>query len=48
MNDTWDVAQYSEKDVDQEVRIAATFEEDAKRWQYNGEDNLANVAVIDK
>ena len=33
MNDTWNVAQYSEKDVDQEVGIAATFEEHAKRWQ---------------
>lgn len=48
MNDPWNVAQYCEKNVDQEVGIAATFEEDAKRWQDNGEDDFANVAVIDK
>lgn len=48
MNDTWNVAQYCEKDVDQEIGIAATFEEDAKRWQDHGEDDFANVAVIDQ
>ena len=48
VDDTWDVAQYSEKDVDQEIGIAATFEENTKRWQQNGENNFANVAVIDK
>lgn len=47
MNDTWNVAQYGEKDVDQEVGIAATFEEDAQRWQDDGEDDFANVTVID-
>lgn len=48
MNDSWNVAQYSEKDVDQEVGIAATFEEHAKRWQYDREDDFADVAVIDE
>lgn len=48
MNDPWNVAQYCEENVDQEVGIAATFEKDAKRWQDNGEDDFANVAVIDK
>ena len=48
VNDTWNVAQYSEKDVNQEIGIAATFEENAKRWQQNGENDFANVAVIDE
>lgn len=48
VNDTWNVAQYSEKDVDQEIGIAATFEEHAKRWQQNGENDFADVAVVDK
>lgn len=46
VNDTRNVAQYREKDVDQEVGIAATFEENAKRWQEDGEDDFADVAVI--
>ena len=45
MDDTWNVTQYREKDIDQEIRIAAAFEEHTERWQEDGEDDLANVAA---
>ncbi len=44
VNDTWNVTQYGEKDVDQEVGIASTFEEHSQRWKYHRKDDFANVA----
>lgn len=43
MNNTWNITKYSEEYVNQQVRVAATFEEDANRREEDGEDDLANV-----
>ena len=43
MNDTWDITQDCQKDVDEEVAAAATLKEDTKRREDDGENNLANV-----
>lgn len=32
MDDTWDVAQYREEDIDQKIGIATTLEEDTNWW----------------
>lgn len=48
MNDAWDVAQYRQENVDEEVCIASTLKEDSKRWDEDGENDLANVAVRHK
>lgn len=45
MNDTRDITQDGEQDVDEQVGAATTLEEDTQRWQENGKDDLANVAV---
>lgn len=46
MNDTWDVTQDREEDVDEKIRIAAALKEDTQRWEEDGENDLANVAMI--
>lgn len=43
MNDAWNVTQYREQDVDQEIRIATPLEEDTKRRKENGE----TVRILD-
>lgn len=45
MDDTWDVAQYREENVDQKVGIATPLEEDTNWWQEDGENDFANVTV---
>ena len=42
---TRNVTENGEQDVDEEISIAASLEEDAHRWQENGEDDLDDVAV---
>jgi hypothetical protein len=39
------VTENSQQDVDEEISIAAALEEDAQRWENDGEQDLANVAV---
>ena len=46
MNNTRDVTQYREKDVDQEVGTTTTFQEDTKRWKDDGKDDLADITAI--
>ena len=46
MDNTRDVAQYRQKDVDEEVGIATSLKEHAKRWKDDGEDDLADVAIL--
>ena len=46
MDDTRDVAQYCQEDVDEEVGIATTLEEDTEGREDDGEDDLANVATF--
>lgn len=48
MDDTRDVAQDCQEDVDEEVGIATALEEDTKRWEDNGENDLADVAISPK
>lgn len=45
MDDTWDVTQYRQEDVDEEVGIASALKEDTEGWQEDGEDNFADVAT---
>ena len=46
MDDARNISQYCQEDVDQEVGIAAALEEDTERWEDDGEDDLADVAVV--
>jgi len=44
MDNAGDVAKDGEQDVDQKVSAAATLEEDTKRREDNGDDDLQDVA----
>jgi len=44
MDNAGNVTKDGEQDVDQEIGTAATLEEDTKRWENDGQDDLANVA----
>lgn len=44
VNDSWNVTQDGQQDVDEEVGIASALEEDTERWQHDGEDDLDDVA----
>ena len=46
MDDTWNVTQYCQEDVDEKVGIATALEEDTKWWKDDGEDDFADVATI--
>jgi len=47
VNDTGNVAKDGEEDVDQEIRAAATLEENTERREDDGKDDLADVADND-
>ena len=38
-------AEDGEEDVDQNVGAATTLKEDTERWEDDGEDDLADVAI---
>ena len=44
VDDTRDVAEDRKQDVDEEVGIATSLEEDTKRREDDGKDDLADVA----
>jgi len=44
MNDTRNVTQDGQEDVDEEVGVASALEEDTQRRQDDGEEDLADVA----
>jgi len=46
VDDAWNVPQYCQEDVDEEVGIATALEEDTKRREENGEDDFADVAIM--
>lgn len=46
MDDTWNVPQYCQEDIDEEVGIATALEEDTKWWKDDGEDDFADVATV--
>lgn len=45
VDDTGDVTQDGEQDVNEQIRTASALEEDTQRGQEDGKDDLANVAV---
>jgi len=44
VNDTGNVTEDGEEDVDQEIRAATALEEDTERWEDDSKDDLADVA----
>jgi len=46
VNDARDVTEDGEEDVDEEIRAAATLEDDAQRREDDGEDDQEDVAVV--
>ena len=46
MDDTRDITQYCQENVDEEVGIATALEENTKRREEDGEDDLADVATV--
>ena len=45
MDDTRNIPKNRQEDIDQQVGIAATLEEDTQRGNEDGEDDFANVAI---
>lgn len=48
MYDTRDVTENRQDDVDEKVCVTAALEEDAKRWEEDGEDDFTNITVKHK
>jgi len=46
MNDTRNIPEAGEQDVNEEVAVATTFKEDADGWQEDGENDFADVAKM--
>ena len=44
MNDTRDIPEAGEQDVDEEVAVTTTFKEDTDGWQEDGENDFTDVA----
>lgn len=47
MDNTRDPTQDGQADVDQEVRATSALQEDTQRGQDEGQDDLADVSVLD-
>lgn len=45
VDDTGDITQDGEKDVDEEVTSTSTFEENTQRWEDDGNDDFADISV---
>jgi len=43
MDDTWEITQYRQADIDKQVRSASPLEENPERWKNDREDYFANV-----
>lgn len=46
VDDSRNVTQNREEDVDQEIRVAAALKEDTERRKEDGKNDLADIAVI--
>ena len=46
MDDTRNITQYCQENVDEEIGIATALEENTKRREEDGEDDLADVAIV--
>ena len=44
MNDSRNVAQDGQEDVDEQVCAATSLKEDTQRWEDDGKDDLADIA----
>lgn len=44
VDDTWDVTEDSQQNVDEEVSAAATLEEDTEWWEDDSENDLADIS----
>jgi hypothetical protein len=44
VDDTGNITEYSEQDVDEEIGVTAALKEDTERWEHDGEDDLDEVA----
>lgn len=47
MYDTGDITQDGEQDVDEEISIASALKENTKRREDNGEDDFADISVVE-
>ena len=47
MDDTRDVTQYGQQDVDQKVGIATALKEDTKGRKEDGEDDFADITMFE-
>ena len=45
VDDTRDITQDGEKDVNEQVASTSTFEEDTQRWEDDGNDDFADISV---
>jgi hypothetical protein len=45
VNDSGNITQDCQQDIDQEISTTSALEEDTKRWQDDGKNDLANIAV---
>jgi len=45
VDDTGNVAQDREQDVDEEICAATTLEEDSERWEEDGEDDFDDITA---
>lgn len=45
VDDTRNIPKNRQEDIDQQVGIAATLEEDTHRGNEDGEDDFANIAI---
>ena len=46
VDDAWDVTQNGEEDIDQQVGITPSLEENTEWGQYDCQDDLADVAMF--
>ena len=44
MDDTGNITEDGQQNVDEEVGIATSLEEDTQRWEDDGKDDLADIA----
>jgi hypothetical protein len=48
VNDTGNVTQDGQTDVDEEISAASSLEEDTQRGKENGEDDFADIPIVDR
>jgi len=44
MNDSWNIAKDRQQNVDEEIGTTAALEEDTKRWEDDGKNDLEDIA----